>query len=85
MVLAQRKAIFTLACLNKLVILHTNELSYVNVVQVFGLWVVLLFQSGLFKLCRYCEFSFWISVSGKLGLLAFAMRRIVIYSFLFLF
>lgn len=64
-------------------ILHTNELSYVNVVQVSGMWVVLLFRSGLLKLCRYCAFSFWISVGGKLGLLAFAMCCIVIYAFCF--
>jgi hypothetical protein len=83
MVLVQRKTIFTLACLNKLVILHTNELSYVNLVQLSGLWVVLLFRSGLFKLCRYCAFDFWISVVGKLGLLAFVMCCIVIYSFCF--
>ena len=42
---------------------------------------MLLFRSGLFKLCRYCASSFWISVGGKLSLLPFAMYCIVIYSF----
>lgn len=42
---------------------------------------MLLFRSGLFKLCRYCGFRFWISVGRKLGLLGFSMYCIVIYSF----
>jgi hypothetical protein len=42
---------------------------------------VLLFRSGLFKLCRYCGFSFWIGVGRELILLAFSMYCIVIYSF----
>ena len=78
-VLVLRKAILTLPSLNKLVILRTNGLQYVNAVQVSEFWVVLLFYSGLFDLCCNCELSFWINVFGKL--LGFAVRCIVIHSF----
>lgn len=72
---------FTLVCLNRLVIFCIIGLQYVKVIQGFELWIVLIFQLGAFKLCCMYEFRFWIKVCEKL--LAFDMCCIIIHSFSF--